>query len=209
MPKAACSSLKKLMAISLGLSLPTRNIHQSIHELDFPYAPSFRRYAGTIYRPFFRFTFVRNPFTRLASCYLDKIAPTRDLNDDYFRNGVQLCFSEFPQFHAGMSFRKFIEVVANIPDHLAEPHFQAQSYLTHRNGRPIVDFIGKVEQFKEDIQPVLDHLRVDIDPSQLFENRARRGWDADLYDEEIVRLVRNRYRDDFELLGYSPGFEFG
>jgi hypothetical protein len=106
-------------------------------------------------------------------------------------------------FSLQMGFPEFVRAVAAVPDERAEKHFRSQTRFLYREGRPIVDFVGRLEDFERDwaevcrrtrLQPVARAYNVTGAPVRL----------EDWYDDTLLALVNRRYAADFALLGYPP-----
>ncbi len=192
-PKVACSTLKKICAESLGYILHKDNIDQNIHLIDYPYAPLNEIY--TTYKHYFKFAFVRNPWDRLVSCYLNKIGPS----------SIHGNFSKYGLFYPDMSFENFVKAVAIIPDIVSDEHFRSQaSFLWDIHGEQRVDFIGKLESIDKDFGIVGKRLNMPVDKlPHLMRSRKRKLDYRNYYTNETIALVANRYRKDIELLGYT------
>ena len=148
--------------------------------------------------PRFSFGFVRDPYTRLVSCYRHKILGPR-------RRGKRLSplFAVYGRaFSLQMGFPEFVRAVAAVPDERAEKHFRSQTRFLYRQGRPLVDFIGRLERFDEDWAEVCRHTRLQPVARAYNVTGADRLRLADWYDPALLALVGRRYAEDFALLGY-------
>ncbi|BDS08460.1 hypothetical protein NT6N_35000 [Oceaniferula spumae] len=140
------------------------------------------------------FTFVRNPLSRLYSCYANKVL-------DAGKSGGKLPF-EALGVTADMSFDEFVQIVATIPDERAERHFRSQAWFLSADGKLITDYIGKIERFNEDWEELREKFGM---PPSPHNNRSSMGK-ADFstfYSKESYRLATERYRGDIELFGYQ------
>lgn len=96
---------------------------------------------------YFKFSFVRNPFTRVASFWYEKF-----LNYD---NSLakQHMFNVHNGIDPDMNFSDFVNWLAgpNGGDKTADPHWKSQhSFVCNAEGKLLVDFIGRLETFNQD-----------------------------------------------------------
>lgn len=152
----------------------------------------------------FKFAFVRNPYDRTVSCWLNQIAQPTAFSKILFQNGMHRAFWRYPGLKPGMTFPGFVKTVVDIPDETANPHFKSQSFfITDEGGQLIPDFIGRFEMLQEDFNIVCQ--RVGAERVQLpHRNRTakREPWKK-YYTKETKRLIYERYKRDFENFGYQ------
>jgi hypothetical protein len=146
-----------------------------------------------------RFSFVRNPFARMLSCYKNKILPEAETRGTYIR-GVHQSLLPFKRFSAGMDFDAFLGAVAAIPDERAEIHFLAQRcFLVGPKGLR-VDFIGRVERLQDHWPMVERMLGTDV-PLGHF-NVTQTESHRDAYSTKGRKYVERRFAADLHFLGY-------
>jgi hypothetical protein len=199
-PKVACSTVKKICAQLLDMPVPSHDVAETIHLLHFPYAKKYR--IARDYSDYFKFAIVRNPWSRLVSCYNDKIGYERGHVYDRFDNPFITYLKRMGVWEEDMSFERFVHVVCEIPDPSAEGHFRSQhAFLTDQKGSLLVDFCGRVEQLDTDFRVIANRMGIQTDLP-----RIRAGKAADYrtyYTPETARLVAKRYERDIELLRYT------
>ena len=147
----------------------------------------------------FSFGFVRDPYTRLVSCYRHKILRLREQG-----RRISPIFAVYGRtFSPSMEFPEFVRAVASIPDERAEKHFRSQTRFLYRDGEPLVDFVGRLERFPDDWAEVC--RRTGLAPADRAYNVTTPGEEEpdDWYDAALIALVDERYRADFDLLGYA------
>ena len=194
-PKVACTTIKSLILEAEGHHLP--DDEEAVHrpelfpEVDLK-SPQFEGY--------FRFVFVRNPWSRLVSCYHNKVVAQRPVK-----------FSSFAGRYPGvrfesMSFSDFVRFVCRVPDDLCEPHFKPQADFFSAEE---VDFVGRFERFSEDLIQVIE--RVGLDESlhkyckmQRMKSDSDKGYTS-FYNAETQRLVAEKYKSDVERFDYRFG----
>lgn len=203
-PKVACSSIKTALAPLFGLStdgLIREDGRSRIHRVfdDSPHVRRKRRFIremreGT-YDGYFIFSFVRNPFDRLVSCWRQKLAPGAAGLGNLDYNGVELCMD--------MSFSEFVEAIHRIPDDIANHHFRSQHIpLSKPNGTKIPQFIGRFEQLAEDFREVADRIGADHSLPHVLSSSADNHY-REYYDTRTRRLATERYERDLELFSYE------
>ncbi len=146
-------------------------------------------------RKYFKFTFVRDPFQRLASFYMNKFVDTsRPYEYQYYLAGI------FPR---GISFAELVQLVCQIPDELADRHFLSQSRIVIR-GKRKVDFIGRAERLPEEYEPI--RRRYGFPPLTRQNESAPYDY-RELYTEELVEQVAAHYAEDIECFGYQAAHQ--
>lgn len=196
-PKAGNSSVKHAMARSLiGIPELDYGLNQDRFWFDARVEGAELVTAGELFRkpsmPFV-FTFVRNPFTRLLSCYVNKFLDRRELPAFWHRFG----------FRKDMTFPEFVRLVARIGDRYADNHFRSQADILTYRGRLVPHFVGRVEQMKTDWNELRGHLKR-AHGTELgglghrVRSRQKLTLASAYRDPEIVELVHRRYRTDFD-----------
>lgn len=155
----------------------------------------------------FIFAFVRNPYTRIVSTYLNQIAQPTAFSRSLFKDGMHGTFWKIPGLYPGMPFKEFVEVVAGTPDGEANPHFRSQHKFFPLTGNEAPDFIGHYEHLHRDWQRVCEAVGVAA-PELPNNNRTPRPVDyVSYFTRELKHLVGNRYKKDFQLFKYHRGCE--
>lgn len=148
------------------------------------------------YKNHFKVAFVRNPYDRLVSCYINKVLfPYRETR--FIR--------DIPGMKKEMSFKEFVKIICSLPDSKADRHVKSQyCFLTDKQGKLLPDFIGKFEDLKEDFEKACKKAGIKNPPKLPHKNPSKRkGNYKDYYDKETRRLVQKRYKKDFELFDYG------
>ena len=137
----------------------------------------------------FKFAFVRNPYSRTLSAYLDKVA--RDLPSD-------------EKVHR---FADFITDLERGKLH-SNAHWAPQSSLLLLP-RGQFDFIGKTETLDHDLSTVLQRLCPEDAPPIKSTLSNATGANRKLmtyYRDDLAARVLHLYRDDFRLFDFDPSF---
>ncbi|MGJ8691879.1 MAG: sulfotransferase family protein [Thalassotalea sp.] len=154
-----------------------------------------------LYKRYFSFAFVRNPWERLVSEYLHKKIDKKMTLKEYFLHGLP-------------SENLFCDKYR---------HIMSQSdYLFDQAGNQLVTFIGRFENIQQDFDYVCQQLGIE-DSTLPHKNSARgfrRLWTrrirhifrvnkrvkrhySEFYDEELKQLVAIKYQKDIELFNYK------
>lgn len=196
--KVASTSLKFFINDLLGWS-PVDD-DEYIHHIQFPYVP--RKQLRTKYNGYFKFSFVRNPWDRVVSCYKNKISPDPNYNVRPFRRGVFSGFRKYRTFRAGMSFPEFVGAICEIPDHKADHHFKSQmSIFMGDDGEMIPHYVGKMEDMDTSFNIVCRILGVE----NTLQHRMKTSGDhyREYYTDETKRMVASRYKADIAMFKYT------
>lgn len=203
-PKAGCSVVKRVMQHSEHGGAPYDE-PESVHDraasplaaplrdnvdLDEVYGPD---------SPYFRFGFVRNPYSRTLSCFLEKIAGEQWLRD------IRLPILGFEPDEE-VTFVEFLTRVAAQPPLEMDIHWAPQHLLLSL-GKVEYGFLGRFESFHRDLHAVITHLGMAV-PDRLTNATTAHVTNASTkimqyYTDDAVDLVRTIYRKDFDYLGYG------
>ena len=151
---------------------------------------------------YFRFSFVRNPWDRLVSCWLNKVASfLRNRRYDAF----EIWYPNVP-LDSEMSFDDFVRFVCRVPNALCERHIMPQASFFMPGE---VDFIGRVETASDDLAYVIQRLDLGDNAlecllQRMHRTEGRKNY-TEYYDTELRRLVGERYAEDIERFGYRFG----
>lgn len=204
-PKVACTSIKKFMmdqVVEGDFHLENNNeVHNreispllQLAELDMPsalevWSPAYRR-----------FSFVRNPFSRLLSGFLDKL-----ITNEYERQR-HLPMMGFKQGYVP-KLLEFLERLAEKHDADRDIHFRTQSALLMLESVDY-DFIGRFERFDRDFLWLQQAFYGAHLPNEAYESFGKHhASDANskillYFGEREAQLVRDIYATDFENFEY-------
>lgn len=209
MPKSGCSVVKTVLQYAELGRYPDHGA--SIHDRDAsPLAAPYRDGLDLDElfgpgRPYLVFTFVRNPFSRALSGYLQKIlAP----GEEQRKRRAALGFGPEDE----VTYRDFLRRVAATPPRKVDGHFMPQALLGAFD-RLRYGFVGRFESFEQDMVRLVGAADLDV-PADVWSTPtkhttgARRKLEEYYEDRECIRLVREIHRRDFELLGYGRDVRF-
>lgn len=189
-PKVACSSI--LQTLTKDVQKDNDSIHQYPFEKVYKVPKDMKDY--------FSFTFVRNPFERLVSCYKNKYqgdleAGVQKMNFDYYLFGI---------FRYDRGFERFAKMVVRVPDSLSNRHFRSQYRLIHDyRGRKLVKEIGHMENIEEEFSTIRE--RFELGSLSHYNKTKEYSW-MDYYTLETAQLVYKRYRKDIKTFGYQDEY---
>ncbi len=145
-------------------------------------------YAPETPEAYFKFAFVRNPWDRLVSFWLNKLKPGK---------------KQF-LFDPGIDHQNFGDVVRylnNFDLATCDAHFRLQTRLV-----PLakLDFIGRFETYEADLRTILGRLGIETSaPIERRNSTKDRLPYQSYYTPELVDIVAELYKDDIDALGYK------
>jgi hypothetical protein len=144
---------------------------------------------------YFKFAFVRNPWDRLVSWY--------SMVTKFPRGGNKL----WRYVHDNSS--TFEEFIYNCTDDVEIKKgvyysftYNQLDYVTDENGNLLVDFIGRLENFDEDVHKVFSRIGVGLETVP-HKNRSRHQHYSTFYKPDTEMIVRERFKRDIEYFGYE------
>jgi hypothetical protein len=160
---------------------------------------------------YFTFAFVRNPWARVVSCYLDKVKYPSKID-------AESILSKFSGLYPGMTFREFVLFLISPmgQDKYADRHWLSQ-YLFFREelSGSALSYIGRFESLDKDWQYVCSLLGVP--QGSLGHLNSRLGWNGNVftekdkdsyyyrqyYNNETMHLISKRYAKDIQMFSYK------
>lgn len=149
-----------------------------------PTAGHSTRYCKRKYRDYYKFTFVRNPWARAVSCYFNKVI----VKNKMFKECQKMSFEEWIDWLACQDLRR-----VNL-------HCRPQSYFFPPNVK--FDFIGRLENFEEDLCELMSHLGITIDCVP-HNNKSDHEHYSHYYNDRTREMVRKIYAEDIARFGYE------
>jgi len=200
--KFVVAPIPKVGTKTLKVMLQTLGADQASDvDIEFVHAPLYRCLSG-LGEGYTVFSLVRNPWSRVASCYRNKIISSH-LGDLAIR-------SRYADLTPDLSFDDFVLWLDSEEgrDEIADRHWISQTRLLTEPGTDelLCTQIGKFETFIEDIQRFLEqiglgHLTIP------HINRTNSSADPEsyrsVYNAKTRDIVARRYRSDIETFGYS------
>jgi len=200
MPKVANSTITRALALQAGqgaalargasakdlMTRPSRLSPRQVAELADPDSG------------WFRFTIVRNPYTRTLSAFLGKILDRTGQSRPFYR-----WFR--PATPRAPLFRDFVEFLA-AGGLWHDIHWAPQSDVLLL---PLdrFDFVGRFESLQQDVETALHRgFGTEAPPPLRAAGPSTGASDkrAQHYDDETRRIVAALYAKDFSLFGYDP-----
>jgi hypothetical protein len=218
-PKTGCSSIKKTLNLAedneLKFLMSSSNASEygysqgllNIHNRDLMpllYPKTIEELMDAIASRAVRFCFVRNPFTRVLSAYLDKIKTNVNARRELFLRELSTPLQEI------LSFRDFLNLIKEQGYYQMNPHWRVQYYQSMFE---VINFthIGAFERFNDDLQLIISEINPVLLQyiSKVDEHNTKITELISTYycDSEPLNLVREIYRQDFEIFGYSQNLE--
>ena len=146
-------------------------------------AEYFRSKWGRVkWEEYFTFSFVRNPWGRLVSMYAF-------LLNVHNRRGVKR------KWHGDFSL--FLKELYRTNKRC----FLQSKWLVSSKGNIMVDFVGRVESFDEDIEKISYRIGIDT-PQRIHTNKSNHNNYREYYTKETEGFVSDVCAKDIELFGY-------
>jgi hypothetical protein len=203
--KSASSTVKNTLSAKEGIKTDNtiKNVHQRKGAPWFDYKelrdnPS---HLKECLENKFKFTFVRNPYTRILSAFLNLFS-----NDNRALKNFSSAHSLLPEHP--LKFFDFLNIIKDDPYELMDSDWVPQCYLLF-DQHVHIDKIGYVENFSEDIKYVLNEIFSNSpEQDELKYSIIDHGADSvgeilKYYNQDCIELVAAMYKNDFEYFGYG------
>jgi len=205
-PKVGCTSIKEVLQdkeiLGTELTRPADVHNRKASPLSSPRDFSNTEFEALLRDPaFLKFSFVRNPFVRTLSCYIDKI----ENNQIHKRDILQTLGKPEVNLETFVSYAEFLSAVARQDVSQMDIHWRPQTQQIFYH---LIDynFIGRMEDFNHDWQTAERLLFPETIAAKGTAHKNKSGAAALLdkyYSGEEIELVRKIYAEDFSVFNYD------
>lgn len=206
--KAACSTIKKRLLNYEVSPFDASNIklHHDIFSSPFvkPYQLNKKMLRHVLFSgEYFRFSFVREPYVRVLSAYLDKIVRLKPQAKKVLR-ALNITFDDEAFSNIDISFEQFILSIEKTPVRRLDKHWRPQHMLLMH---PFInlDFTGKIESFNDGWNSVISRIGLTNDTGEnvLWHQTNAKENLSQHYTSNFRDRINKIYRLDFETYGYN------
>ncbi len=142
---------------------------------------------------YFKFSVVRNPWSRLVSAY------SFLSNGGFGRKDSEWFSRELGEFR---DFDDFVRNWVNRRNIWKWPHFRPQyHYILEKHGKVQLDFIGFLENISRDFLHIAD--RVNVKCALYESNKSKHLSYLRYYNNETKNIVADAYAEDIRMLDYT------
>jgi predicted O-methyltransferase YrrM len=160
----------------------------------------------------FKFVIVRDPYTRMASVYADKILNGYKKRSRYWIDIVKNGAKELDvPLSEVITFEEFVRVASAQPIEKMDPHWR-QQYYEGRFGIINFDYVGHVEMLSSDLLYILERLKA---PMELMHKASRphnvTGSGLAMWAQvsaEVRQEFIRAYSIDFDTLRYPFRYQY-
>jgi dermatan 4-sulfotransferase 1 len=203
-PKCANTTITNTLFMydkGAGLNGPTLKAHTIKRQFE-TLRDTRKKNLESLKNEYFIFTFLRNPYSRVLSAFLDKI----HFRQHYAKSEYSKFMQHLGKKQQDISFDDFIGFLEN-GGLYKNPHWTPQiSLLPFPPGD--FDFIGKTERLSQDMNQVISRVYPDKTWEGLYQPEGRRrtnssGLVSQYYNDSLVEKVYSLYKEDFDAFGFS------
>jgi len=150
----------------------------------------YKNILGVEFDEYFKFTFVRHPYSRFESAYY------------FLKSGG--CNS-FDKYYSKLVLSKYLDINDFVANYLTEKtiyeyiHFFPQSYFLEKDGKVLFDFLGYFENLEGDFEKLEAQLNIKLNLGN--KNVTKLKKDCQLNSESLNK-INILYSRDFEILDY-------
>ena len=184
-PKAACSTIKNSLLDGFE-----GNVH----------GEAAARFSGNPNKNHDFFCITRNPYSRALSCFKNKIGHGKELNPQNVWHPFCHRFNFDAQSRP--TLKEYLQALAKDKNpETFDMHYRCQCINLHfKHIQPA--YTGRIENF-DNVKQYLAKYSIDIIPRNRHKTGSLSTYKNDIGIEEAA-LIREVYKQDFEIYGYSP-----
>lgn len=154
----------------------------------------YEKFNPSAFTEYYKFTFVRNPWGRVVSCYEYLLNGGNQQEDLYYKKLLIEKYNTFEKFV--LEFLNHEVIHENV---LFKPQYL---FIYDHTGKCKVNFIGRFENIFNDSKEILNKLNI---KSELPETNAsmRKPYQEYYRNNKVKNKISNLYKKDIELFNYN------
>ena len=149
----------------------------------------YKRYGEKEFINRFRFCFVRNPWARCVSWYMYH-KHKYPYNKYNFESWIRAKMPHHWTMQNGTNYSK-------------QSPLEQHIFITDKNGNININFVGKIENFNEDMNKILEKLGANYINTNVKLNKSNHKEYKNYYNEDTKNIVANLLKRDIELFKYE------
>jgi phosphorylcholine metabolism protein LicD len=147
------------------------------------YLVELEKYMDEEFEKIFKFTIIRNPYSRIVSAF-------------FYLKGEGI-------LGQGESFQEFVKTDLLKEGLKINLHFHSQFLSAFYNGTQFVNYIARLENIDEDWKYIAS--KINCSSKLPHKNKTNHKPYQEYYDEETKEIVTELYKEDINLFGYKFG----
>jgi len=215
-PKVACTNWKYLIRKWEGLDYKDISASHDHTKSGLRYLSDYSRDDIDLTQ-YYKFVFVRDPYMRLLSAYMDKLRNKKNPSEYTMFLRSVIGYNSAKRNVTDISFATFVNSIYQNKDKAQwNAHWRGQNTMCGLDEFPY-DFVGKMENLTAHTKIVFDALKNNMNKSGNEEEKFRfpthedinfppsgssKKVADDMYTLDLMLKVRTLYADDFRILGY-------
>ena len=199
-----CDELKAIYAGNPKVaSSSVRSFFQALpfhHQLEIKQSYSETLQTKPELRDYYKFAFVRDPWSRVFSCWNDKVSHNKKFADIFI-------LTRYRGLYPGMPFAEFVHWLASDEgsDLYADRHWISQyQILENESGQVKFDSLGSLSSVSKDFAKVQKELSIEA----FSLPRVNQQLEADVlylsaYTDDLIAIISKRYEKDIVIFGFK------
>ena len=153
---------------------------------------------------YYKFSFVRNPYTRYVSAVVNHILNPRSVELDIDDKGLQINVLKVPRTELIFGFSEFTHKQLN--ENINKMTVLKPQYtFLEIDDIMVMDFVGRFENLQDDFNTLCDRFGFNRTELPHMVKGRYHKYDS-FYTPEIRKIVKEYYSKDFEMFGYAKEY---
>lgn len=188
----------KIKRLTRNLFRHSTNVKFQYHDIWYPLhhlpANIIKKIHPNIFKKYYKFSFVRNPYNRMLSLYLYM---HKKKWESMQNSSVEINDAVLADISA--KFEKWVDKFIQSNDYRK----LTQTKFLYENNRLIVDDVFKYEDMEAELKKLKQKLKLEFDPREIHNSSTTMFDRKKLLTPQIKEKIYNFYKEDFDNFGYE------